>query len=311
MRLAIPTALCAALSLAACEPDFPPYNELEGLRVLAVRAEPPDLTVGKSARLDALIYHPEGQTPELSWSMCPWPSDPNDGFTCVVSQGLFDRAWREAKLKGATPSLALGTASTAELSFPGSAQDARNLCEALTRLLGSAATLPPDCSTRFPWTVRLSTRLGAASIDTVKDVDLLIDPAMAENHNPTLTELRSEGAQSMVLDPTVESELRSGEDHGLRVGAAAGAVESYVPVPALGEPPQPARNESLTFTWFVDQGSTDRIRSTYKDGVESLSEATHNVWQAPDTPSHARLFVVVRDHRGGVGFLERTVRLVE
>ena len=48
MRLAIPTALCAALSLAACEPDFPPYNELEGLRVLAVGSEEDDGALAES-----------------------------------------------------------------------------------------------------------------------------------------------------------------------------------------------------------------------------------------------------------------------
>ena len=61
----------------------------------------------------------------------------------------------------------------------------------------------------------------------------------------------------------------------------------------------------------MDHGSTDRVRSTYKEGVETMQEATHNIWEAPDAASDVRLFVVVRDHRGGVGFLERTVRLVE
>jgi hypothetical protein len=159
--------------------------------------------------------------------------------------------------------------------------------------------------------VRLTARLGGATVDTVKDVDLLIDSTMPANRNPTLSTLRSEGEADVLLDPAAETQLRAGEDHDLRVETASDAVETYVPVPALGEPPQPARQESLTFTWFVDHGSTDRVRSTYKDGVESMDDATHNVWQAPDESVTTRLFVVVRDHRGGVGFLERTVSLVE
>jgi hypothetical protein len=308
----LPLAFSACVWLAACEPDFTPYNELEGMRVLLVRAEPPELGEGQTSTLDALVYQPEGKVPELGWSLCPWPSDPNDGFRCAVSQATWNAAWRAAGLSGSAPLLDLGNASTAALSFPGDRGQARRLCEALTRALDSSATLPPDCATRFPWTVRLTARSGTARVDAVKDVDLLIDEKLVPNRNPTLSALRSEGkGGSTILEPDAPTKLAAGEDHELRVEPASDALETYVPTPALGEPAKPADEESLTFTWFVNQGSTDLVRSTYKKGVETMQKATHNVWEAPDQTGDARLIVVVRDHRGGVGFLERTVSLVK
>jgi hypothetical protein len=158
----------------------------------------------------------------------------------------------------------------------------------------------------------LTARSGGQHVDTVKDVDLLVDEKLVPNKNPTLSALRRESKQgNTVLEPGTVTELAAGEDHDLRIEPGKDALETYVPTPALGEPPKPAQEESLTFTWFVDHGSTDLVRSTYKQGVETMQKATHNVWEAPDEASEARLIVVVRDHRGGVGFLERTVSLVK
>jgi hypothetical protein len=305
-------ALSACAALAGCEPDFTPYNELEGLRVLAVRAEPPELAQDESTVLDALLFHDATQTPELQWSLCPWPSDPDTGFPCPIDRALWLRAWGEAGLAGDAPSLALGTSDTAELTFPGTRAQARKLCEMLTVALENSATLPPDCTRSYPWTVRLSTRLGSERVETVKDVVLLLDESLVPNQNPTLTALRVvTGEDSKVLDPTVTTELAAGVDHDLKVDVGRGSAETYLPMPALGQPQPAATEESLTFTWFVDQGSTDRVRSTYKKGVETMKRATENVWEAPNEATSARTFVVVRDHRGGVDFIGAPVLLTK
>lgn len=296
-----------ALGAGACGPEFDPYNELGGLRVLAVRAEPAELAEGESTTLDAFIHQGTGGAPTLRWSLCPWPSDPNAGFVCPLDQASWQAAWQAAGLSGQAPSLDLGTGATASLTFPGTRAQAQALCETLEDSVAATPMVPPDCARSWPWTVRLSTRAGAASIETVKDVAVLTAAGAVPNQNPTLGALRA--AERVLGEMPVE--LAAGKKHALRIEVPDSAAEIYVPASAWGEPPKPAEKESLLFTWFVDQGSTENIHTSFKEGVEALEPATRNEWEAPDEAAEARLYVVVRDPRGGVGIASGTVRLTE
>jgi hypothetical protein len=296
-----------ALGAVACGPEFDPYNELGGLRVLAVRAEPAELAEGQSSTLDAFIHEGASGAPTLRWSLCPWPSDPNAGFACPLDQAGWQAAWQAAGLSGQAPSLELGTGPAASLSFPGTRAQAKALCEVLEQNVAASPMVPPDCARSWPWTVRLSTRAGSASIETVKDVAVLTAAGLVPNRNPTLTALR---AAEHVLGE-LPLDLTAGAKHALRVEVPDSAIETYVPASAWGEPPKPAEKESLLFTWFVDQGSTEHIHTSFKEGIEALAPATRNEWEAPDEGGEARLYVVVRDPRGGVGIASGTVRLTE
>lgn len=305
-------SLSLGLLAQACAPEFDPYNELEGLRVLAVRAEPAQVQVGESTTLDALYYNDTDEDITRTWSLCPWPTDPNIGFECPVDQKLLDAAWRTAKLDGDALSLARGTAETASFVFPGTQEDAQALCRALAERIGSAATVLPDCDERWDWMVRLDARAGRARVDTVKSVTLLLTDDQIANRNPRLTGLSVEQkGRREALSAQKPLELAVDGDHVLRVSVADDAAEMYRPVLVEGEPDRGEEREALTFTWFVDAGSTDRTRSTYKDGVESLAKATKNEWYAPERARDARIFVVVRDQRGGVDWREGLVRLVD
>jgi hypothetical protein len=296
-----------ALGAAACGPEFDPYNELKGMRVLAVRAEPAELTEGTSTTVDALIHRGSGDAPTLRWSVCPWPSDPNGGFQCALAQADWQAAWEAAGLSGQASALDLGTGSTAALSFPGTLAQAKKLCHVLAENIAAAVMVPPDCERSWPWTVRLSTRASAAHIETVKDVTLLLTADAVPNQNPTLTALRA-GDKAL---GAMAVELAAGKKHALRIEVPDSAAEIYRPTPALGEPPKPEEKESLLFTWFVDQGSTEKVHTSFKEGVEALAPAIKNEWEAPDEAASATLYVVVRDPRGGVGFISGTVQLTE
>jgi hypothetical protein len=300
-------AILSVLALGACAPEFDPYNELGGLRVLAVRAEPPELSEAESTSLDALIHRGEGEAPALHWSVCPWPSDPNGGFECAVTPSTWQAAWKAAGLGGEASALDLGTGDSAALTFPGTLAQAKKLCHYLERAVAAAVMVPPDCERSWPWTVRLSTRAGAAHIETVKDVTLLLTANARPNQNPTLTSLRADEK----LLGAMPIELAAGDKHALRIEVPDSAAETYLPTPALGQPQQPPVKESLLFTWFVDQGSTENVHTSFKEGIEALENAIENEWEAPDEGGDARLYVVVRDPRGGLGFLSGTVHLTE
>jgi len=307
--------LLIALSLfvsSSCGPEFDPYNELDGLRVLAVRSEPAELTEAQTARVDALIYNASKQPTRKSWSVCPWNGDPNDGYACPVDQTTFDRAYAQAGLTGNPQRLSLGSEATVDLTFPGTREDAQKLCFALTELLSSSPTTPPDCNTRWEWTVSLVAEAAEERVSTVKSVALLLDESEEPNQNPSLTGFGIERANDelLALSSDRQLELEKGKDHALRAQVADDASELFIPRPIPGQAQPDAELEALTFTWFVDAGTTERVRSTYRDGVESLTKASQTDWHAPDKAREVQMFVVVRDQRGGVDFREGRVRLV-
>lgn len=311
MKRSLPLALTLLCS-SSCGPEFDPYNELEGLRVLAVRSEPAELTESETARLDALLYNATKDETRTTWSVCPWNGDPNDGYECPVDAAVFERAYQKAGLTIAPQALSLGSSGTAELTFPGTREEAQKLCFALTDILRDSPTAPPDCNVRWEWTVSLVAEAGERRISTVKNVALLLDDAEEPNQNPKLTAfgIERDDDSLLPLSSDAELELRKGEEHALRAKVSDDAAELYVPLAVPGQKKPDAELETLTFTWFVDAGSTERVRSTYIDGVESIKEAGQTDWNAPDDARDVRMFVVLRDQRGGVDFREGRVRLV-
>ncbi|HSO36553.1 MAG TPA: hypothetical protein VLT33_28705, partial [Labilithrix sp.] len=60
------------------------------------------------------------------------------------------------------------------------------------------------------------------------------------------------------------------------------------------------RRESLRVSWFTTAGSFDRDRTGRT--AEEPETFTENTWAAPDEARPVRLWVVLRDARGGVAF---------
>lgn len=60
------------------------------------------------------------------------------------------------------------------------------------------------------------------------------------------------------------------------------------------------RREAMRASWFASAGSFDFDRSG-TEGAD-LTSFTENDWTAPGTPGPVRLWVVLRDERGGTGF---------
>jgi hypothetical protein len=53
-----------------CQPDFDPAAYLNGLRVLAVDAEPPEAAPGESGQLTALVFDSGSRPITLEWALC-------------------------------------------------------------------------------------------------------------------------------------------------------------------------------------------------------------------------------------------------
>ena len=103
MRRSLSLSL-AALAAAACSPDFTPASRVEGLRVLAIRADPPEIAPAPAsgtpvapdrAALTTLVVRadyatdPTRQTTVLYLACVPVPGDPTPS-PCVALAGLRD-----------------------------------------------------------------------------------------------------------------------------------------------------------------------------------------------------------------------------
>jgi hypothetical protein len=137
----------AALALAGCNPDFDPASQVDGMRVLAVRAEPPEIgptPAEGEAALTALVLRPEwtadpARATTIVYVACtPTPGDPTPS-PCVAFASLRDPAAvvAEAARAGCTAGAPAGGARAA---FAGAEGCDRGGCRPFEV---GGATLPP------------------------------------------------------------------------------------------------------------------------------------------------------------------------
>lgn len=81
-------------------------------------------------------------------------------------------------------------------------------------------------------------------------------------------------------------------------------------LPSNGEPPALVRQaERLEIDVYVSGGSLDDDRA-FTRSVFGAQVSPQFVWTVPETLGHATLWFVLRDNRGGVSWMERTVDVV-
>lgn len=137
MRTRALWASTLAATLLGCGGNFNKPHLLDSPRVLAIRADPPEPSLGVSTTLSTLLYQPAlervtSQCPSpgpttYAWSWCPWPISANTDYQCPVSDAEL------AQLFGALglpppPSLDLGTDETATFTNPFPASMLYALC---------------------------------------------------------------------------------------------------------------------------------------------------------------------------------------
>jgi hypothetical protein len=93
--------------------------------------------------------------------------------------------------------------------------------------------------------------------------------------------------------------------------ASQEASESYR---GLDDDDQPADlRERLFITWFIETGDTDNTRTSYLPERTPFETMLNNLWSPEESrlyaPNQARIYVVLHDNRGGVGWRSGIVNL--
>jgi hypothetical protein len=279
--------------LLGCSDGFERYSKLSSLRVLGMRSDPAMPRAGASASLQALVYASPGQDITYHWTLCPVAAKAKDAYACPLAPEAAATVFGPG-----LPAFDLGGASEAFLSHSLAPEALASLCARGIAAPGYADSV--DCDLGFPMTVVLDVSSGGQSLRAAFSVYLpTSEDSLADNHNPGLVDMTVNGVPlGAVLGPVPGAEL------AIATTVAGDAVESRPPFPF--ESGTNWRPERLTFSWFADAGSWNKDRTAFIDGETALADAAANRWTAPDVlPAALTCAVVVRDDRGGVGWLVR------
>jgi len=294
-----PLSLVILMSWFSCSNNFAPYSNLSSPRVLAMRSEPAMPTANLPATFAALTFVPAGMTSAYHWTYCPVAAKAADRYACplpyIAASAVFGPS---------LPDYDLGTGSTASFTHGFAPAALASLCK--TGITTPEYAEPVDCDLGFPITLVLDLTTGADTLRAAFQVYLPTDEQVVANTNPNLEDLLADGvpltSEALLVTPEKPTTIN--------VVPAANAVEER-PIPASeGKPGK--RAERLTFSWFSDTGSWDKDRTSFLDGDTTLAAATTNPWTAPKADGlgkPALFYVVVRDDRGGVSWIERQVPL--
>jgi hypothetical protein len=305
--------LVAAWLFTACSDDLARYSHLDRLRVLAIASEPATPAPGETATLSALTFAPAAAPIAYHWSWCPVSTSASEAYACPFDDAdtarFFGRVVDPSVASG-LPKLDLGTASIASFTNPFSEAALSSLCA--SGLDTPAYSRDLDCQDGFPIMVVLDAAAGAERLRAGFVLRLPVGSAGDGNLNPLPSGLAL--ADQPLTDAPTSILVSPGETLALRADIDDQAAETRAIPPSEGGPG--LRRERLTTSWFVTAGDVDKDRTSFIEGETTIADMGQNQWTAPTRelwPADGKLqiAVVVRDDRGGMGWMSRQVDLVQ
>ncbi len=285
-------ALLAALALIDCKPDLSQNDWLiTSTRVLAVKSEPAEAKPGTPLTFTALIANStEGcDASTIAWQFCTAPKPPTENNVvsaeCLDTSSLVD-AGSGISIVAATPSNAcsLFGPSTPPGGFrPRDPDETGGYYQPLRiDVLGAVPAFHLE---------RILCDLADASFDMASEFGKNYVP----NSNPHLTPvIANVEGQSLSLD-----RVPTGARVDLEVSWPVADAEWYAYYDRTSQTITTKR-ESMRVAWYVSAGRLD-AESTERDESDPLA-VTSNLWTAPSTPGITKLWVVLRDSRGGIDY---------
>jgi len=276
--------VAACLAGLACQnsSDLPP-SYVSGLRVMAIKAEPPEIAPGASTTLSVLAIDTGGTTPTATWSRC-----------------------MRAPLAGQTvnPDCVTGAAGSDLVSVGSGLTLTTSMPDVTAASLGA-----PDATggVYLPFIAQVST----PAQEITSDYRLRLstgDPAgQAPNTNPQVAgvfQVGASGAQTAIVEAT-PLVVHAGDKITLTATFAPGSAESYTTAlpNASGGTTMTPSTETLSVAWFATAGSFDNDMTSDAQPTTTLSLDT----RTPAAGATIDLYAVGRDERGGTDWVHRTL----
>jgi len=284
MHRALPIAVLTA-ALAACEPSVISQSELLSTRVLAVRADPPELVlppdggVPPPVHFTALAFEVDGGTPSVTFALCA-PGDPYAAtFQCPGADGLT--------LPG----------DTLDVSSPEIQEFLATLPAGQLPDAGLPVTEPGVIQVAIGY---FATNGGSGPGDTERGVYRLgVRFSGNPNHNPQLLDVTVPDGGSLdgaLLPWNVEVRLMpgipdGGPDPAWPAVGVPGGIETY---PSLDGG---LTYENLNYSWYATLTNVEDFRSR-EPTPDDTAETSYTTFQG-QADGGVSFYVVLRDGRGG------------
>ncbi len=337
MRTALLAPCLFAAFFVGCLEELPDPAKVEGLRVLAIRADPPEAAEGQPVTVEALVAHPDPTVPlTLRWLACLKPERSsgffsgggNVGFSGGRGFGLDDPGSCFSIEQAGYDVTYLGDTMAVRLEVPTGVLSGESIANAY----GLPASLPEPAIailrsvSGVNLSVSLEVRSGGAKPDLVEAFKRVnVSTATPKNTNPAdvLFHLARPGCPADD-DETAPTE-GTASPRGTCFGEAPDAPVALVPgttyrvrpmnipedmqvYPVLLGSTNPSspfgiqeKEEVYFYSMFSSHGS-------FGDRVFKSRATPSTTWELPsDMPERVPLWIVVRDGRGGTAWCHSTI----
>ncbi len=297
-------ALFGLFQTAGCGDNFDPKSLLNSYRVIGIQADKPALPADGSTQVRVFDFDPASlqgarttsASVKYAWHLCLYSLGSAGEYKCAAEQ-------LDLLVPGDGPEVTLDLGPNG-LDLPGKVPILQALA---AQFLGTTTPI-----TRLSAVLELtsgSPEIG--EVKTVKNLTIFLpgDPeADKPNHNPTLTNLRVNGnpvcpkagvtegcavawpAESTTLDLTIE------------LGDNAAEVCTPSDLAARRCDTETGR-ESLFLTWYTTEGKL-KFGNTNQQTLENMVSLPADLLNPDETVHPVRLFVALRDGRGGLDVAE-------
>ncbi len=263
--------------------------QVDRTRILAVRAEPPEIRPGEVAALEALVANAYGEDPDLSlvWLAC---EEGGSEFGCATDLSGLDfeeldpGALAEAGFIGFEPGLPPRYVASDSLLDDLSEAERLEGVNVQTQLFA----FPSEALT-----AEAQQEIDFSEIE-VGFKRVVVSEAKTPNNNPLIEGFTVDGILVPEIVPTIELSANQQYDFGLVLDEDR-AIEDYLFVNSAGEVEE--RVEEPYAAWFSTSGEVTEPVTLYP--------FLQMTWTAPAEPGPGRLYAVLRDRRGGMAWTSR------
>ncbi len=297
-----------ALLALGCGETFAPESRVEGLRVLGIRADPPEIRPGASAALSALVVDPKHSPSERTtvWVGCDPDPFGRNRSACADTTLLQDGSTFVGTNGELPPGVHLiGLGDAARYTAPANlfnvlpADDARRQAgvvgQVLALVVGEAVAITASQEELKAVFERVRAKQTASVLAMFR---LRVSEASSPNQNPGIDLV---GVDAADLKPLERVKLSPGTQSALRVSLRPGAVQSYL----IDTPSQlEVRDEVLVAAFYATAGSfTDDRLKIGSETIPYFGVAGTKDEPAPEN-RQGSLWTVLRDSRGGQSWTE-------
>jgi hypothetical protein len=304
IKLSLALIALASASVLGCAEPMDPASMVNELRVLAIRADPPEIAPGEGTSLTALWADPKGRGRDVT-------------FLWIAAAGLVDL---EGGFPDTAPLAAPQVATAAEggdhYEIPVTSEGiieqfalaGENAVNITILTLACAGGVPPtidDLTHRKSLDLKSDLCRGGQGVLATKVVR--VSKSKTPNENPTIDTvwLAGKAIPEETADLAIASctKHKACKDIKLKTSLSSSSFETY-PANETMHGATGKLDENLYISWFATAGDLDKVRSI-PDSPDK--PAVNQLDLAADDPDSLTLYIVAHDNRGGTSW--RTLSL--